>query len=531
MSAVSYPVPTTSIAAQASAHAFARALPWVVVALVLGAGISVIDALPVGVMWDDGMYVVLAKSLATGHGYRWINLPAAPPATHFPPGYPAFLALLWWLAPSISGKVVLFKLANACFLAGIALLLLRFLRERFQLGSLAAAVFALLSVLSIPMLSLSVVVMSEPCFLMLLLVSLLLAERIACDADVAARRLVWFGLLLGVATLVRTQGIALIAAVSITLLMRRRVRAAALSSAVALLVIAPWLLWSSAQSGIVPPAMRGSYDTYGSWLASGVRAEGLSLFGRTALHTSAEIGAMFASFTAPGMPGWMRMAALAMLVALAVVGARVLWRGAPVTALFLLLYAALTIFWPFPPARFVWGVWPLVLLVPVLGAREISGWHPRETAPRVLRGAGLAAAALLIMGHAKYCIRGYWGEWWASIPRANALQLRPLVRWASRHTSPGEVLGVESESAVYLYAGRFAVPIQTFTARQFLERRTAAENAQVLRSILSRYSVTAVAVSGPITRDAARELATARPPELVVRDTFPGGIVLAPATR
>ncbi|MBC7897587.1 MAG: hypothetical protein H7066_19360, partial [Cytophagaceae bacterium] len=37
---------------------------------------------PVGVFQDDGIYVVLAKSLATGEGYRFLQMPGAPNATH-----------------------------------------------------------------------------------------------------------------------------------------------------------------------------------------------------------------------------------------------------------------------------------------------------------------------------------------------------------------------------------------------------------------------------------------------------------------
>src|ERR1051325_3241314 len=88
--------------------------PWMMTLLVgaavLAVGVALVDGLPVGVTNDDGMYVILAKSLATGHGYRWLNLPGAPAATHFPPGYPAMLALLWLIAPRLPANVVLLKL-------------------------------------------------------------------------------------------------------------------------------------------------------------------------------------------------------------------------------------------------------------------------------------------------------------------------------------------------------------------------------------------------------------------------------------
>src|SRR5690349_24054015 len=92
-------------------------LPLLVGALAFAAGALIIEAYVVGVVHDDGMYVILAKSLATGRGYRWLNIPGAPPATHFPPGYPAVLALLWWIFPEFPGNVAAFELANAFFMA------------------------------------------------------------------------------------------------------------------------------------------------------------------------------------------------------------------------------------------------------------------------------------------------------------------------------------------------------------------------------------------------------------------------------
>ena len=45
--------------------------------------------------FDGAGYAVLGDALATGRGYREIDKPDAPRHAHFPPGYPAALALLW----------------------------------------------------------------------------------------------------------------------------------------------------------------------------------------------------------------------------------------------------------------------------------------------------------------------------------------------------------------------------------------------------------------------------------------------------
>jgi len=74
-------------------NSFFVALPFAIATLVVG--LLAINPYPLGVLHDDAVYAILAKSLATGHGYRYLNLPGEPPATHFPPGYPLFLAALW----------------------------------------------------------------------------------------------------------------------------------------------------------------------------------------------------------------------------------------------------------------------------------------------------------------------------------------------------------------------------------------------------------------------------------------------------
>ena len=518
----------------------ARIMPWFVGAMILAIGSMLVDSLPVGVVRDDGMYVILAKSLATGHGYRWLNVPGMPPATHFPPGYPAVLAVLWWLYPAFPANVLLFKIANALFAGVAGAGTARLVHQRVGMSPTGSSAFALVALLGIPTLSLSAIVFSEPLFLAILLPALLLAERVV-DAERAGpaeraerarlRDIVLIGVMAGAATLVRTHGIALIAALPIVLVVRRRSwRVAAIFTAVALAVVLPWQLWAAMHAGAVPVPMRGNYESYGPWLVAGIRADGIALLARTAVRTSTELLAMFATLAAPSMPGVVRLAALLALGVLAATGARPLWRQAPATAVFLVLYVGIVVLWPFTPARFVWGIWPLVLMPIVLGARRLIAWRPRSRAMTSLRVAALVGAGAVALGYGTYTLRGYRGQWWESIPRSQATALRPLVAWAAQHTQMNDLLAVEEEGAVYLYAGRQTVPVHTFTAGQYLQKRSPRENAEVIRTMLASYPITHVVVSSTSMREAARELALATPPVLAVRDTFAGGIVLVPTT-
>ena len=520
-----------------------RAAALITALVILAIGIALIDALPVGVAFDDGMYVILAKAIATGHGYRWLNVPGTPPATHFPPGYPAFLALLWQAFPKFPGNVLAFKAANAVLLAIAGGATVVFARRRFNFSPLAAALIGIAGCAVIPVLILSTTVLSEPLFLALLIPILIFSEQIV-DGKRRMRDLVVLGLLCGLATLVRTHGIALVAGLGAALIIRQpagvassldrplslrsRMSAAATVVISAALIVLPWQLWTRANQGFVPDPMRGLYESYADWMARGVRSEGVSVLWRTSFRTSNEIAGMFATLATPLAFSWARLVTLITLGALLIVGLRRSWRNAPVTTLFLAAYMAIVIVWPFGPTRFVWGIWPLCVLMFVLGAAEIKSWAPRWPATEVTRVALLACALFVSVGYARYNVRGYREHWWSTVARSQAEIIRPVVVWARSRTRPDDVIASTVEPAVYLYSGRLAVPVTAFNVRDYFRPPTVSEAENTLRLILAGYHVDAIAIgAGDTLRAAVRSMASRD--ELVLRDSFANSLVFAPA--
>ena len=107
-----------------------------------------------------------------------------------------------------------------------------------------------------------------------------------------------------------------------------------------------------------------------------------------------------------------------------------------------------------------------------------------------------------------------------------------MLNWIASHAPRNALLATEAETSVYLYTGRAAVPVTTFTVDEYFRPRSPVENAAVIDTILTRYRPTAVIVSSGNMRDAVRELAFHQPPRLVAVDTFPlGGLVLVPRLR
>jgi len=520
-----------------------RAAALLTALVILAIGIALIDALPVGVAFDDGMYVILAKAIATGHGYRWLNVPGTPPATHFPPGYPAFLALLWRAFPKFPANVLAFKAANAILLAIAGGAIVVFARRRFNFSPLAATVLALAGCAVIPVFILSTTVLSEPLFLALIIPILLVSEQVV-DGKRRTRDLVVLGLLCGLATLVRTHGIALVAGLSAALIIRQpagvassldrplslrsRISAAATVAISAVVVVLPWQLWTRANQGFVPEPMRGLYESYADWMARGVRSEGVSVLWRTSFRTSNEIAGMFATLATPLAFSWARLVTLVTLGALLIVGLRRSWRNAPVTTLFLAAYMAIVIVWPFGPTRFVWGIWPLCVLMFVLGAAEIKSWAPRWPGTEATRVALLACALFVSAGYVRYNVRGYREHWWSTVARSQAEIIRPVVVWARSRTRPDDVIASTVEPAVYLYSGRLAVPVTAFNVRDYFRPPTVSEAENTLRLILAAYHVDAIAIgAGDTLRAAVRSMASRD--ELVLRDSFANSLVFAPA--
>lgn len=515
------------LSARAPVRLLARYLPLLAAAAVFAVGALMIDGSAVGALRDDSMYLELAKALATGHGYRWLNLPGAPAATHFPPGYPAVLALLWRMAPNFPANVVLFKLANTVFATLSALFLARFVRRRFDMSELAAPLFALAAVLAVPVMTLATQVMSEPLFLLGLVATVLVAEDVIDAPEARWPSLVSLGVLAGATALVRSNGTALLPAVVVVLCLRRRFRHAALFVLAMLATLLPWQLWVAAHADLVPAPMRGNYGSYASLIGDAVRQRGIAFVGAVAARTSSEIATMLEYVVAPGMGAPVRAIALVALAVSASLGIRPLWRRAPVTALCLAGYGAIVVFWPYTPARFVWCVWPFLLLLPVLGARELFAWAPRRPALRAARTAALGGAAALAAGYATFNVVSFRnGSWSAS---AYAERLRPLLVYVATKTPRDAVVATEAENTVYLYTGRRTVPLGSFMATDYLQPRASGGFADAMAVVLNRYQPATVVVSTGFLRSAASELALRHPPLLTLTDSFPGGgLVLVP---
>lgn len=375
-------------------------------AIVIGVLLLVVRTQPAGVFWDDGVYLTTARALAAGEGYRFVHLPGAPPAVHFPPAWPMLLAAVWRLTPEFPANLGTFGLLNQLLAAlGAGLTCVYAVRRAGISPALAVPVTAVFA-LTLPVMVLASVLFSEPLFLVTVVAALFAADRVVERGGV--RDAVIVGLAVGVAMLVRSTAIALVAATVFSLLIARRHREAAVALASAAAVAGPWMLWASANAGQLALPLRGSYGPYVSWLASAVAERGAPFVAAIARQNIVSIERSFSVVFFPIGVREFRPLLIALLGVVVALGALALWSRARTLVLFAVCYAALVIVWPYAPDRFAWAVWPLVGVFIAAGARASWTFATAPGAPAARRvSAGIVAvvACFAVVGDAFYSAR------------------------------------------------------------------------------------------------------------------------------
>ncbi|MFI5233093.1 MAG: hypothetical protein ACHQSE_11360 [Gemmatimonadales bacterium] len=513
------------------------------VALALALGVFAMNPLPIGAFHDDARYLLLARSIAEGTGYRFMLLPGAPAGTHFPPAFPLVLAALWKVAPAFPASAALFKLLNAFMLGLAGYAAFRFARGRGGLAPWGATGVALVFAGSVPVLFLDGVLFSEPFFTAALLAALMLAERAAGgrgpdaasavrpaprDGDARALAMAFgAGLAIGGVTMIRTVGIALAAGLAVVLLMRGRWRAFVCAMAGVGVFVVPWQLWTAHHGGEIPAILAGDYGTYGSWIGAALHTEGGAFIARVAAANLKGFSILLSVF---GATGAMQAAAAVPLLAALAIGTRQLGRRAPVSVASTVAYLLVVLLWPGTPDRFLWPVWPILLTALACGAVAVVRWDTHRAGVRIARAAELAALGVCALSFVRFNAGMYGSRAWENAARGNAA-LGIAASEAAAHLPDG-LVATEFDGLVSLYTGRRAVPLLPLMAADYLRPRTPAEAAAQLAGILDAYHPSFLLVGTPEALDAARQLAHADPPRLRFSGVpSPGILLYVPTTR
>jgi len=398
----------------------------------------------VGVFFDDGIYVQLAKSLAEGTGYRSMHLPDAPVAVHYPPVYPFLLSLLWRLWPSFPANVTLFELFDAASL-GLAATFIGLHARRIELPSFLSAGALVLAFMAFPLLTLVGVRFSEPVFLALAAGALLASDT---DDD-SVRTAVLAGALAGVATLTRSIGITVVGGVVLGMWLSGRRRSAVLSGFTAAVFVIPWLVFLVVHRAGIDPLLVSNYGTYGQFAGQagivGVVA-GLDLRAFDPLRR----------LLLPAAPALIAWPLTGLLVTTLGVGVWRAFKESPVLASTVVLYLGVVTLWPYAPDRFVWIALPWIALLLAMGGRY--GWSKGS----LVRWGTLLLVAAVAMGYGPRELRSLSTRGFAYTASAPSEQFVLLATSISAALPAEAIVATDGEALVHLYSGRRTVPLYMF---------------------------------------------------------------------
>ena len=454
-----------------------------------------------GSFHDDAIYVSTAEALASGQGYRLIDVPGAPLQTKYPVLYPALLSAVWYLWPIFPENLIAMQVLTLAFAAATSALVYLYL-VRFGYFSRSIAAAAGVVCATVPyFLYFAVQTMAEMPFALATVAALWGVELLDLRRQTSKRGQFGWGMLLAVPFLCRSIG-ATIVVTSLWVLWRNG-RPLRWVTAGAACAAAPWVLWSLLGRGIWDSnPVDGYYTDYlGCWSSTGL-AMVARVFSRNAVmiaHGSTELplegvsalvgpwlgrGYTFIVLAVLGLAPW-----LAMMPDLR--------KNRPLPWMLLGTLGAMLV-WSWPPYRFVVPILPFVCayllqaLATALGALQPATQRPFA---RVVAAAGLVvivlANAVLLGRHAQQVHETGYPLARLTDSRVDWSSYERTFAWVSDHSRPQDVMAAGLDSMVALYTGRPAFRPFVYNPGRLFYGDAAADaellEPEQLATILQRY--------------------------------------------
>ncbi len=424
--------------------------------LLLALGLSIWEPLPPGIWHDDGVYVLLGRSLADGEGLRYVGIPGSPLAPKFPPLYPLLLALVWVLFPTFPDNVPVLGGINLVAVSLAAMVFVFYVRKVLRIPpSFALALTALVWV-SAHLWRVAAVPLSEPLFLLTLVGALWAGGKM--ESTKGPGPILLFLVAGGLAFYTRTLGVAVLAAGVVSLLLQGRKREGVGLGVGAVVLVAPWVLWTRRATQGIPETLQDILGSYGGWLTSQVvhePGEFAFFLMRNAVHL---LGRVF-NLLLPGVTGPFLLFGVALLPVL-LLGFLEAFRRSRVLAITMVLSFGILLVWPFQDIRLLVPFQPLIVLVLALGFWRLLFGVGLGKKLRIAVWSGAGAWVLLFFSVSVVRLAGGWTE---EGYRVRAEALMDAARAVTEKTPPGAIVGApELWSGIHLFTGRSVVPSARF---------------------------------------------------------------------
>jgi hypothetical protein len=410
-----------------------------------------------GLFHDDGVYVVVAKSLASGTGHRMISLPAANLQTKYPPVYSYILSVIWRIDPRFPDNVRVLKSVNAVCLFVIIVLSYALFRRHTGRSDISALACVFLVGTNSALVSFADFTLSDNLFPVFALAAVLLHDQDPAGSDTRWRN--WGGACaVSLGFLTREVGATLIVAGLVYTFVTRRRRDVIVYVALVTGITLPWLIWRHAAPTVTQPLLTyytGYATTRAAWFNPRLQWQ---VVWDNVHYLRESFDVTFLLYALPSLR-WV-------IYPLALLGGyRVLRRRPLFLMLFVLVYVAVVLVYPFAPGRFVVPLVPIVLVCLVAGTLEAETRLVHLAGVTADKGLVVALArlpiALLVVMHVTWYasyfrhsvddpVRGWYGQQFSYGWRG----FTETFDWIKTHTDANDILATPYDPMFFLYTGR-----------------------------------------------------------------------------
>jgi len=222
---------------------------WSLLAIVLVSatlGLLCFRSMQIGQPADDADYLILAESLATGHGLRLICFPSAPLEQWFPAGWPLLLTPFALISPKNYELTRILPFAFT-LVSIVAVCVVGRIYWRREVGLASTLLFAVAPAVVLGAGS----PMSEPAYMAFSFLAMICVERLQGEQRPKWQTLLAASLLIAATIAVRTIGFTLLTAAVIYLLLHRKIKIALALGLITLVVLIPQFVLNASAGGVI----------------------------------------------------------------------------------------------------------------------------------------------------------------------------------------------------------------------------------------------------------------------------------------
>jgi len=216
----------------------------------------------IGMYHDDSIYLVCAKALAQGMGYKIISLPGEPFETKYPSGLPGVLSWIWFCFPHFPENLPLIEIFQIIIAVASVLVCVLYLIATRRISAFIGLTILAATLLNTHFIDFAPMVMSDlPCALIAALALWQTESKV--KSPFSWKLAVWLAFLYATACGFRAQGLVVGASCIVFLTLHRQFRLAGAVSCIYAAFLIPGVIWQKMYQGAAPEY----YNFYTNYLA------------------------------------------------------------------------------------------------------------------------------------------------------------------------------------------------------------------------------------------------------------------------